>query len=124
MPDWRNFCRGSAGVSVNGEVIEVLTSDARRHRIVVHETPDALELTGVVVRASAVGEIRDVSLRIWRHNRTSELVGFRLDQKGRLVGEAWVPKAGLVRAEFLFYVTRVAAECDLFEYHLTGKDRE
>jgi hypothetical protein len=53
-----------------------------------------------------------------------QLVGFRLDQKGRLVGEAWVPKAGLTRDEFLLYAKRVADECDLFEYHLTGKDRE
>lgn len=53
-----------------------------------------------------------------------QLVGFRLDQKGRLVGEAWVPKAGLSRDEFLLYVKRVADECDLFEYHLTGNDRE
>jgi len=36
-----------------------------------------------------------------------QLVGFRLDQKGRLVGEAWVPKAGLSGDEFLLYVERV-----------------
>jgi hypothetical protein len=41
-----------------------------------------------------------------------------------MVGEAWTPKAGLSRDEFLAYVRRVATECDLFEYHLTGKDRE
>jgi hypothetical protein len=41
------------------------------------------------------------------------VLGFRLDQKGRLVGEAWVPKAGLSRDEFLLYVKRVADECDL-----------
>lgn len=41
-----------------------------------------------------------------------------------IVGEAWVPKAGLAREDFLLYVRRVAAECDLFEYQLTGKDRE
>src|SRR5262245_2914606 len=124
MPDWRNFCRDLAGISVNGNVIEVVTSSTRRHYIVVRETPDVLELSGVVVRASAVAELRNIGLRIWRHNRTTELVGFRLDQKGRLVGEAWVPKAGLARAEFLLYVKHVARECDLFEYHLTGRDQE
>lgn len=53
-----------------------------------------------------------------------QLVGFRMDQKGRLVGEAWMPKVGLGREEFLLYVRRVASECDLFEYSVTGKDCE
>jgi len=122
--DWRNFCRGTANLSVDGEVAEVVTSEARHHRIVVRETPDALELRGVVVRASAVADIPDVCLRVWRRNRATQLVGFRIDQKGRLIGEAWAPKAGLVRAEFLFYLKHIATECDLFEYHLTGQDRE
>jgi hypothetical protein len=124
MSDWRNFCRGLADISLNGDVVEVVTSNTRGHRIEVRETPEVLELTGIVLRASAVAEITDVCLRIWRHNRTTELVGFRLDHKGRLVGEAWVPKAGLTRAEFLLYVKHVAAECDRFEFHLTGQDRE
>ena len=68
--------------------------------------------------------IPDAALRAWKRNRSTQLVGFRVDRKGRLVGEAWVPKAGLERGEFLLYVVRVATECDLFEYHLTGKDRE
>ncbi|HEU5178897.1 MAG TPA: hypothetical protein VFU24_15710, partial [Burkholderiales bacterium] len=59
-------------------------------------------------------------LRAWRRNRSSQLVGFRVDQRGRLVGEAWVPKAGLSAQEFQVYVRRVAAECDRFEYLLTG----
>lgn len=33
-----------------------------------------------------------------------------------------MPKAGLTGAEFGAYVRAVAAECDRFEYQLTGKD--
>ena len=124
MPDWQTFCKGSTNLSVNGEVIDVMTTETRRHRIVVRDMPDVFELTGVVIRTSAVEKIPDVSLRIWRRNRATELIGFKVDQKGRLVGEAWIPKAGLSRDEFLFYVKHFASECDLFEYHLTGQDRE
>jgi hypothetical protein len=52
------------------------------------------------------------------------LVGFRIDRQHRLVGEAWIPKAGLVAEEFQLYVRMLAAECDRFEYALTGKDVE
>lgn len=111
-------------MSVDGDGIDVIASNERRHRIGIRETADTYELTGVVARLAALSAVPDAPLRAWRRNRGMQLVGFRIDHKGRLVGEAWVPKAGLVRDEFLMYVRRVAAECDLFEYHLTGKDRE
>ena len=65
-----------------------------------------------------------VALVAWERNRASSLVGFRVDDRGRLVGESWVPTPGLTRDEFLFYLRSAAAACDLFEYQLTGKDRE
>jgi hypothetical protein len=124
VPDWRHFCRGEEGISVDGDGFEIVTTGERHQRIAVRETTDTFELTGIVARPFAIVGIPDVALRTWRRNRAMQLVGFRLDQKGRLVGEAWVPKAGLTRDEFLLYAKRVADECDLFEYHLTGKDRE
>ena len=124
MPDWLQFCRGAADVSVDADGVQVIASNQRRHRVGVRETADTYELTGVVARPAALSAVSDVPLRAWRRNRGMQLVGFRIDHRGRLVGEAWVPKAGLGREEFLTYVRRVAAECDLFEYHLTGKDRE
>jgi hypothetical protein len=124
VPDWRHFCRGEEGISVDADGFEVVANGERHQRIAVRETADTLELTSIVARPSAIVGIPDVALRTWRRNRAMQLVGFRLDPKGRLVGEAWVPKAGLTRDEFLLYAKRVADECDLFEYHLTGKDRE
>jgi mitochondrial fission protein ELM1 len=124
VPDWWHFCRGEQGISVDADGFEVVTTGERHQRIAVRETADTFELTGVVARPSAIAGIPDVALRTWRRNRATQLVGFRLDQKGRLVGEAWVPKAALTRDDFLLYAKRVADECDLFEYHLTGKDRE
>jgi hypothetical protein len=111
-------------MSVDEDGFEMATIGERRQRIKVRETEDKIELTGIVARPSAVGGIPDVALRAWRRNRAMQLVGFRFDQKGRLIGESWVPKAGLTRGEFLLCAKRIAHECDLFEYHLTGKDQE
>ncbi len=124
MSDWRQFCRGVDGISIDGDGVVIVFASERRHRVEIRETAETFELAGVVAKPPALEGILDAPLRAWCRNRGTQLLGFRMDRKGRLVGEAWVPKAGLDRDEFLLYVRRVAAECDLFEYHLTGKDRE
>jgi hypothetical protein len=124
VADWKAFCRTADDMTVDGDAIVVTFPDERSHRVVVEDANDAYELSAVVARPGALYGIDDVPLRAWRRNRATQLLGFRLDRKGRLVGEAWAPKLGLSREEFLNYVRRVATECDLFEYHLTGKDRE
>jgi hypothetical protein len=122
--EWQQFCRGAEGVTINRDGIDVISPNARRHRVRVRETADSYDLIAVVARSAALQDVPDAPLRAWRRNRGMQLVGFRTDPKGRMVGEAWVPKAGLGREEFLLYVRRVAAECDEFEFHLTGKDLE
>ena len=124
MPDWKQFCGGAEHLSLDGESAVVVVSGERRQRIEIRETPDTYEFASVVVRPSVVESVPDVPLRAWRRNRAMQLVGFRVDRRGRLVGEGWVPKAGLSREEFLSSVRRCAAECDLFEFQLTGKDIE
>jgi hypothetical protein len=119
--DWRQWCVGLHDISVDRDGVEVVTADERRRRVAIRETADTFELTGIAVGRAAIDAIPDAPLRAWRRNRAMQLVGFRFDHKNRLVGETWIPKAGLNRDEFLLYVKRVAAECDLFEYNLTGK---
>jgi hypothetical protein len=109
---------------VEGEAVVVDLGHGRRHRVDVRATGDALELSGVVARRAIVEETENAALAAWERNRAVSLVGFRLDNRGRLVGEAWMPTSGLSRDEFLFYVRSTAASCDLFEFQLTGKDRE
>jgi hypothetical protein len=121
VADWRLFCRGVEGVSVNRDGVDVIAADERHRRIGIHETAETYEMIGIVARPTAMSTVADVPLRSWRRNRATQLVGFRIDQMGRLVGNAWAPKAGLGRDEFLIYLKRVGAECDLFEYYLTGK---
>ena len=124
MPDWRQLCRGLDGISIEGDEIQVAVADGRPRRVAVHETADTIELTGIVARFATIDKIPDVPLRAWHRNRAMQLVGFRIDQKNRLIGETWLPKAGLDRDEFLFYLKRIAVECELFEYQLIGKDQE
>lgn len=124
MSDWKQYCRGAEGLSIEADGITVVFPDERRHRVAISETPDSYELSSVVVRRSALEGIDDAALRAWRRNRVSQLVGFRIDHRERLVGEAWVPKVGLRPDEFVTYLRRVASECDLLEYHLTGRDIE
>ena len=62
--------------------------------------------------------------RIWKRNRATQLVGFRIDDRSRLVAEAWVLKIGVTPEEFQLYVRTVAKESDRFEFLLTGRDVE
>jgi hypothetical protein len=121
--EWAKMCRdNSIAVDEKGVLVEL--SNGRRHRILVHDQGDSYELTAVVARPRALETITDISLQAWKRNRAAQLVGFRVDSRGRLVGESWVPKTGLDADEFSLYVRRMAAECDHFEYVLTGEDRE
>lgn len=140
-PGWSRFLTMPVtGMSVEGDAIDVemvpldlggaetrqreVARTVRRHRVTIRETLDAFELSGVVARSAALASIEGIMPRTWKRNRATQLVGFRVDHKGRLVGESWVPKAGLTPDEFVLYVRRVATECDLFEFALTGLDRE
>lgn len=122
-PELVRWCR-SAGLEVSGDAVEVRFDDERRHRVQVHDEGDALRLVAVVARPAVVLALDSPALLAWRRNRSTQLVGFRLDERGRLVGESWVPRAGLTGEELAFYVQRVAAECDRLEYLLTGRDVE
>ncbi len=120
-PDWGGFCRTKAFTLEAGAVV-VRLSAGRHHRVAVKDVGATYEMESIVAPASLVRALGDVPLRAWLRNRSSQLVGFRVDHRGRLIGEAWVPKMGLAPEEFQLYVLRVATECDRFEYLLTGSD--
>ena len=122
--DWKKWCHGQADLEVDGDFVSLSLARGRRQRVHVADRGDALEVAGVVARRAVVQTIPDIQLRAWERNRTIHLVGFRVDARGRLVGEAWIPRSGLSADEFLYQVRRVAEECDRFEYVLTGRDLE
>lgn len=126
MPtDWRRLSE-EAGFSISGDGL-VVAVPGDRHQEVFVEAGDAqaLRVWSVAaspsrVQAAASGE--SVHLLAWRRNRASDLVGFKIHGRGRLIGEAWVPTAGLDADEWRVYVTAVARACDRTEYLLTGRD--
>lgn len=122
--DWVRLCRGAKDMTVEPPQVEVSFHAGRRHRVTVVDAGKTLQLTAIIVRQAVVASMPDLSLQAWTRNRASRLVGFRIDDRGRLVGESWVPKVGLLPDEFQLYVRTLAAECDRFELALTGRDVE
>jgi len=123
VADWRRFCNVT-DLAVDSHAVVVSLPGGRSHRIHVKEEVDAYRLDATVVGEAVASTLEDLPLETWERNRGTELVGFRIDAKGRLVGTAWVPFAGLTPQEFRTYLRTVAAECDRFEFQLTGRDAQ
>jgi hypothetical protein len=121
---WRRLSR-EAGLRVVEVGVEVVFRDQRRQLLYVEEpSSDALRIWSLVARPSALNRLRTPRIDAWRRNRLAELVGFTLDRHDRMIGEAWVPRAGLTKDEWALYVELVAEACDRFEYLITGRDEE
>ncbi len=119
--DWHGLCREKS-FSLDGDVVSVQLPDERRHRVYVSSQGEEYLLSGLIAKPSSVGQLEDPIFITWMRNRNSELVGFRIDGKGRLIGEAWLPKVGLTAEEFQLYIRTIAADCDRLESILLGKD--
>lgn len=121
--EWARWCKAAALVVEEDEII-VQFQDKRQHRVRVEDDAEEFRLVGMVAKRSTTDSIQNIALRLWELNRRTQLVGFRIDMRQRIVGEAWVPKKGLSADEFVFYVQTVGMACDRLEYLLTGEDRE
>ena len=119
---WRDLSH-ETGLRPNDDSIEVHFGDGRRQTVRVDEHPDgSIRLWSIVARPSALRNLHTPRLDAWNRNRLSEFVGFSLDRRGRMIGEAWVPPGELGADEWAFYVTSLARACDRYEYLLTGRD--
>jgi hypothetical protein len=111
---------------VSEEGLLVRFPDERQQQVFVDAAdPSALRVWSVAAspsRVAAASAQESAHLLAWRRNRASDLVGFKVDGRGRLIGEAWVPVAGLEPGEWRLYVTAVAQACDRAEYLLSGRD--
>ena len=122
--NWRILSR-QAGLEVRDNTVRVSFEDRRKQTVLVQEELGGqIRLRSIVVAAEEVQTLGQTNLRAWLRNRLSELVGFKIDEKGRLIGEGLVPTAGLKAPEWAFHVTMLARACDRFEYVLTGLDRD
>jgi hypothetical protein len=120
---WARFISGS-GYSVEPPEIQVKLGDGRLQRVRVEEFETEFLLTSIVAKRSVVESMDRLPELVWSKNRSAGVAGFRLDDRGRLIGECHVPKIGMTPEEFQAYVTELAVECDRLEYLLTGKDSE
>lgn len=120
--EWHRLIRGR-DFDVGADTVLVRLGE-RSQKLTVADESDHLVLSAVVARARVIRQFDDLHLRAWKRNRATQLVGFRIDSRERLVAEAVVPKAGLTAEEFQLYARTVARESDRFEFELTGKDVE
>jgi hypothetical protein len=121
--EWIDFCRCD-DFRIDGEFVEVIFANERRQRVRIEDQADAYRVFSVAARADKLNDFSNPALVAWERNRSLSLMGFRVDERGRMIGEAWVPKIGLTAEEFQLYIRTVALECDRFEFQLTGRDVE
>ena len=98
--------------------------EGQRQRVRIQEVDGSLLVYAVITRAATVRDLPDPALMAWQRNCLSRVVGLRLDERGRLIGQAWLALGGLDAHEFQLCVRAVAAECDRVEHLLTGRDVE
>jgi hypothetical protein len=119
--DWRQWAR-QRGWKIEGDIL-IVEVGKRQQRIHITESSEGSRLTSVVAKRSVVQEIGGLDLQAWKRNRTSDLVGFKINKKGYLVGETQLPKDAS-KDEWSYLVFNLARAADRFEYVLTGRDVE
>ena len=121
--DWHRFCR-TKRYGINGEVVTVALHDGRAHNVRVIDEGDDWRFEARVGQRGVTLELAELRLITWRRNRTTDLVGFRLDARERVYGEARLARDGTDAEEFRLVLDTVALESDRFELMLTGRDVE
>jgi hypothetical protein len=121
--EWSKYCRVKDFTLMDNN-IEVKLGNQRAHKISVEDDGDALLLVARVAKSSIIKHVPEIRQSILKRNRLMQLMGFRINKLGHLIGYCWLPKEGLSNVEFQFYVRKLAFESDRYEYMLTGKDIE
>lgn len=125
--DWRSLAR-RADLSLtpaDTTRIELEGGSAQTVELREHADSKTLRARSVIATKKTLAEASsDVAplLYAWQRNRLSDLVGFTIDGKGRLVGESWIPLEGLTPAELRLYLHELARVCDWHEFRLTAQD--
>ena len=120
--EWRMLTR-KAALKLTGGEIRVPCGRERSQRVRVDDSmDDVIRLWSVVVTRGGAQHLSNPSLEAWRINSYRELVGFKVAEHGRVIGECWVPMIGITEDEWKTYVVTLAQACDRLEYLWTGKD--
>jgi hypothetical protein len=124
--DWRSIAR-RAGYPVDASDTVTVKLEGGGSQVVsfrLDTSNNALRAMSVIARPSVLAAASiDSSYRYaWERNRLSDLVGFSVDGRGRLVGHAWIPLEGLTPEEIGLYLSELARVCDWHEFRLSGED--
>jgi hypothetical protein len=125
--DWKSLAR-EAGfrVSNDNSILVRLDSVGRQTVYADPEQSDgALRCWTVIAARKTLSDTGAESpfRYAWERNRFSDLVGFGVDARGRLIGETWIPLVGLTADELALHVRELARVCDWHEFRLTGDDQ-
>jgi len=124
--DWRALSRKEK-FAVENHTITVGLTEGRQQKVYIEDDREDryLRIWSVAAGKSSLNAIEErPEIYAWKRNHLSDLVGFKIDRKDRLIGEVWVPTAGLDAKEWAIYVRALAQSCDRIEYLLTGKDQQ
>lgn len=124
--DWKAIARScdyvvsrddTVTVSLDGGTTQVLYCG-------LAEGGEVLRVWSIIARPRTMKAIAESEpLRYaWERNRLSDLVGFSIDGRGRLIGETWIPLHGLTKDELGVYFIELARVCDWHEFRLAGVD--
>jgi hypothetical protein len=127
LADWRSVAR-SAGYRVSANnTITVALEGGNKQTITLQEidTGIALRAYSIIAKAKVLRDVASDNSPwryAWERNRLSDLFGFSVDSRGRLIGETWIPLEGLDAEELALYVQELARICDWHEFRLAGED--
>lgn len=124
MPaDWKRLARNASDLHVARSSIAVTLPNGRSHEVAISESGDGYLFEAVVAGRRETSRLRDPEIAAWRRNRSSRVVGYRIDERGRLAAHAWSPRDGTTARLFQLMVRTVAREADRHELLVTGTDR-
>jgi hypothetical protein len=121
--DWRALVAPADDLEVDRNTIVVRFTNGRTHVVTVSDDQNGILLEALVAGKRHLQRVSDPTAYAWQLNRSSRVVGYRLDHCGRLVAHAWSPLPGLTEELFQLLVRTLAAEADHRELVLTGLDR-
>ena len=119
--DWERYCQAT-DLQVKRGRVQVNFVGGRNHTVRIHPTSDDYLLTADIVHLDDVPYSAEPYQEMWKRNRRSVLVGFRVDDDRFLVAHGWTPKEALTAEAFQLLIRTVAREADRYEFQLTGSD--
>jgi hypothetical protein len=107
------------------DVLEVELPSGRRQQVFVDaRSVKAIRFWSIILSPRATRELGGgrPSEYAWERNRLSDLMGFSVDGRGRLIGETWIADEAMTPDTLSLHVHEVARVCDWHEFRLSAKD--